>query len=127
MLFFRVFLRPAESGLPRVSAINYLRTYMKLEMQFCKKGILRYISHLDLVRLFQRAVRRADLPVKLSEGFSPRYKIGFGQALKLGVESESERIIFTLRDWVNPEEFAKRMNGKLPEEIKVRVRVDSGQ
>ena len=54
---------------------------------FSKTGDMRFISHLDLVRLFQRACRRAGLPVAVTKGFSPRLKISILKALKLGVES----------------------------------------
>lgn len=92
---------------------------MKLEVVFCKKGLLKYISHLDIVRLFQRTIRRAGLPVTLSQGFTPHYKIGFSNALKLGVESEGERAVFAIDNWMDPEVFKNRMNEKLPEGIKV--------
>lgn len=92
---------------------------VKLEARFCKKGILRYISHLDVLRLFQRAVRRAGLPVTLSQGYTPHYKISFERALKLGVESEDEKAIFGLDTWVEAEEFTKKINEKLPEGIRV--------
>ena len=92
---------------------------LKLEVTFCKKGVLRYISHLDIVRLFQRAIRRAGLPVSLSKGYTPHYRISFGNALKLGVESEDEMAVFTMEALVEPEEFRNRMNEKLPEGIKV--------
>jgi len=92
---------------------------MKLEARFCKRGDLRFISHLDVVRLFQRAVRRALLPVDLSQGYSPHYRLSFGKALKLGVESEEEKIIFKMGKWISPEEFKLRLNEKLPEGIRV--------
>ena len=92
---------------------------MKIEATFCKKGILRYISHLDVVRLFQRAVRRAGVPVRLSQGYTPHYKISFGQALKLGLESENERVVFAMDLQMDPEEFKDKMNGKLPEGVKI--------
>jgi len=92
---------------------------MKLETVFCKKGQLKYISHLDIVRLFQRAVRRAGLPVTISQGFTPHYKIGFSNALKLGVESEGEIAVFAIDNWMDPAEFKIRLNEKLPEGIKV--------
>ena len=92
---------------------------MKLETTFCKKGRLKYISHLDIVRLFQRAVRRSGVNVTLSRGFTPHYKIGFSNALKLGVESEGELAVFSIDNWMDPEEFKNRMNEKLPEGIKV--------
>ncbi|MBU1887983.1 MAG: TIGR03936 family radical SAM-associated protein [Candidatus Omnitrophica bacterium] len=92
---------------------------VKLEIRFCKKGLLRYISHLDVLRLFQRAVRRADLPVALSQGFTPHYRISFDNALKLGVESDNEKAVFKLKEWLDPKEFTRRMNEKLPEGIRV--------
>jgi len=92
---------------------------MKLETTFCKKGDLRYISHLDIVRLFQRAVRRAELKVSISQGFTPHYRIGFSNALKLGVESEGEGAVFTIDGWIDPEEFKKKINEKLPEGVKI--------
>lgn len=92
---------------------------MKLETTFCKKGCLRYISHLDIVRLFQRAVRRAELKVSISQGFTPHYRIGFSNALKLGVESEGESAVFAIDGWIDPEEFKKRINEKLPEGVKI--------
>ena len=92
---------------------------MKLETVFCKKGLLKHISHLDIVRLFQRAVRRANLPVSLSHGFTPHYKIGFANALKLGIESESEIAVFSIDNWIDSEEFKRRLNEKLPEGIRI--------
>lgn len=92
---------------------------LRLEAVFCKKGVLRHISHLDLVRLFQRSLRRAELPVSLSQGYTPHYRISFSNALKLGVESEGEKISFTMERWIAPEEFKRRINEKLPEGIKV--------
>lgn len=88
---------------------------MRLEVTFCKKGAFRYISHLDIVRLFQRAVRRAGLPVSITKGFNPHYRIGFSNALRLGVESESEKAVFTMDAWMAPDEFKDRINEKLPE------------
>ncbi|MDP6686147.1 MAG: TIGR03936 family radical SAM-associated protein [Candidatus Omnitrophota bacterium] len=92
---------------------------MKMDIRFSKKGDLRCISHLDIVRLFQRAVRRAGLPVKLSEGFSPRYKISFERALKLGVESENEKAWVSMQEYISEKEFQIRLNEKLPEGIEV--------
>ncbi|MFA4992159.1 MAG: TIGR03936 family radical SAM-associated protein [Candidatus Omnitrophota bacterium] len=92
---------------------------MKIEASYCKKGVLKYISHLDIVRLFQRAVRRSGLPVTLSQGFTPHYKIGFSNALKLGVESEAEKAVFSVDRWIDAEDFKNRINEQLPEGIKV--------
>ena len=75
---------------------------------------MRFISHLDLVRLFQRASRRSGLPVTITKGFSPRLKISISRALKLGVESDREEAVFTLDGQVEPQVFVKTINEKLP-------------
>jgi radical SAM-linked protein len=92
---------------------------LKLKAIFSKKGDLRLISHLDLMRLFQRASRRADLPVTVTKGFSPRLKISIMRALKLGVESSGEEAIFYMDQKVEPDRFARSINEKLPEGVKI--------
>lgn len=86
---------------------------------FSKKGNMKYISHLDLVRLFQRAARRADIPIVLSKGFSPRPKIRFKRALKLGVESETEEATFELESSMSLDDFKNRLQSQFPEGIKI--------
>lgn len=88
---------------------------------FSKKGDMKYISHLDLMRLFTRAFRRADLPLKFSEGFSPRPKLSIKKALKLGVESEEESASIILTENITPEEFCGRLAAKLPEGIEIKT------
>lgn len=81
---------------------------------------MRYISHLDLMRLFMRAMRRADLPLKMSEGFSPHPKLSFKRALKLGVESEHEEASILLKFPVAPVDFKSRLQKQLPEGISLK-------
>ncbi len=81
---------------------------------------MRYISHLDLMRLFMRAMRRADLPLKMSEGFSPHPKLSFKRALKLGVESEHEEASILLKFPIEPEDFKSRLQKQLPEGISLK-------
>ena len=78
---------------------------------------MKYISHLDLMRLFMRALRRADLPIKMTEGFSPHPKISIKRALKLGLESDNEEASFVLRKPLDPEDFKERLQRQLPEGI----------
>jgi radical SAM-linked protein len=92
----------------------------KVNFVFSKKGLMRYISHLDLMRLFARALRRAELPLKMSEGFSPHPKLSLKRALKLGVESENEEASIILRFPVEPAEFKERLQKKLPEGISLK-------
>lgn len=79
---------------------------------------MRFVSHLDLMRLFQRASRRASLPVTVTKGYSPHLKISIARALKLGLESESEEAIFYLDCKMDPAEFVKSINDFLPFGIK---------
>ncbi len=81
---------------------------------------MKFISHLDLMRLFMRAVRRAGLPIKMSEGFSPHPKISLKRALKLGVESDNEEATFVLRGPISPDEFKQRLQKQLPEGIYIQ-------
>jgi radical SAM-linked protein len=92
----------------------------KLSFVFTKKGVLKYISHLDLMRLFARALRRAQLPLKMTEGFSPHPKLSFKRALKLGVESENEEGAVVLTDFIEPEVFQSRLQQQLPEGITIK-------
>lgn len=91
---------------------------VKINITFSKKGMLRYISHLDFIRLIYRALRRAELPFMLSEGFNPRPKINFGQALKLGVEGVME-IVFFLKTQIALDDFKQRMEQQLTEDIRI--------
>ena len=79
-----------------------------------------YIGHLDLMRLFVRAMRRADLPLKMSEGFSPHPKFSIKRALKLGVESENEEASIVLRIPVDEVEFKNKLQEQLPEGIEIK-------
>lgn len=92
---------------------------MLIRTRFVKGSTLRFISHLDLVRVFHRAVRRARLPIEFSKGYNPHPKISFGSALAVGCTSEAEFVDFELTDEVSPKEFIKRLNDALPYGIKV--------
>ena len=80
---------------------------------------MRFISHLDLVRIFQRALRRAGLPVTITKGFSPRLKVSITKALKLGVESGHEEAVICTDEPVDTKDFVESINKQLPEGVKV--------
>ncbi|WDV44680.1 TIGR03936 family radical SAM-associated protein [Clostridiaceae bacterium M8S5] len=90
-----------------------------IRAKFKKGGYLKYISHLDLMRLMYRALRRADIPVVYTQGFNPQPRISFATALSLGVESEGEYIDIELGEKINEEEFVQRLNHSLPEGIEI--------
>jgi radical SAM-linked protein len=92
----------------------------RVSFSFSKTGLMRYISHLDLMRLFMRAMRRADFPLKMTEGFSPHPKLSFKRALKLGLESQQEEASVVLRFPVEPADFKNRLQKQLPEGINLK-------
>lgn len=79
-----------------------------------------YTSHLDLMRLFSRAARRADLPVALTQGFSPHPKIKLKRALKLGLASDEEEGEIILEERITEDEVLKRFQAQLPSGIEIR-------
>lgn len=92
----------------------------KVNFTFAKQGIIRFISHLDLMRLFMRAMRRADFPLKLTQGFNPHPKLSLKRALKLGLESESEEASILLQEKITPQDFKERLQQQLPEGILIK-------
>lgn len=91
----------------------------KLKVTFSKTGSLSLISHLDLMRLLQRASRRARMPLALTQGFSPHLKISIAKALKLGVESPAEEALFSMSEAVDADTFIRSMNSALPEGVRM--------
>ena len=71
---------------------------MILRLQTTKIGKIRFASHRDIAKVWERSLRRAEIPLIYSEGFSPRPKIAFGLALPTGAESECEYLDFHLDD-----------------------------
>jgi radical SAM family uncharacterized protein/radical SAM-linked protein len=91
----------------------------KVRLIFTKKGDVRFLSHLELVKLFHRASRRADLPLRFSEGFHPMPRIVFAEALPVGLESLSEIVDMELEGRIAPCEVMERLNKTLPQGIKI--------
>lgn len=81
----------------------------RLRVTFSKAGRLGMLSHLELARALERAVRRADLPFAVTQGFSPHMKIAFGAALPVGVESTCEIFDVALTEYVPPAEALARL------------------
>ena len=80
---------------------------------------VKYVSHLDFVRVFGRAIRRAHIPVAYSEGFNPHPLLGFALPLSVGYTSECEIIEITLSEEMAPEELKERLNDVLPDGIRI--------
>ena len=71
---------------------------MRVRFRFTKLGKVRFVSHRDVARAWERALRRAELPVALTEGFNPRPKVHFGLALPTGAESTGEYLDVDFRE-----------------------------
>lgn len=92
---------------------------MRARITFTKQGALRYTGHLDLHRLWERAMRRADLPLSYSKGFHPQPKISIAAALPLGFSSRAEVVDVRFNEEISTEEIASRLKDNLPVDIKV--------
>lgn len=93
---------------------------------FEKVGTARFISHLDLMRLFQRAFKRAGLPLTHTQGFNPRPSVSIALPLSLGAESNCELLDFDLESPVPLEDIRNRLNAALIDGIRVREVYDNG-
>ncbi len=91
----------------------------KLRAKFSKGEEVKYISHLDTLRTFERAVRRAGIPIAYSRGFNPRPQMSFGLPLSVGVTSDAEYVDLEMEDEISVEEFVQRLNNNLPKGFKV--------
>jgi len=90
-----------------------------IRVKYNKKGPIKYISHLNLAQVFTRALRRANIPVVISSGFNPRFRISFGPPLALGISGESEFFDIRLKKIMKIEALIKKMNQALPLGIEI--------
>ena len=91
---------------------KYLFTFEKGES-------VRWLGHLDILRTFERAIRRAGLPVAFTNGFNPRERLAFASALSTGITGGAERASLELTDPLAPEDLIQRINLALPPGIRV--------
>jgi radical SAM-linked protein len=91
---------------------KYLFTFQKPEP-------VRWLGHLDILRTFERAIRRAALPIAFSTGFNPRERITFASALGTGITGAAEPAIIELTEPVTPDEIVQLLNDALPPAIRI--------
>lgn len=87
---------------------------LRIKIIYKKGEEVKYLSHKDLMRAFQRAIRRAKLPINYSQGFNPHMKISWGQALKVGATAESEAAELEMMEFIKPMVVKDRLNQNLP-------------
>ncbi len=91
----------------------------RLRIRFRRGEELKYISHLDLLRLWQRALNRAGIRLAYSEGFNPHPRMSLAVPLALGVTSEAELMDIFLEKWSSPHAFTAAIERQLPEGIEI--------
>jgi radical SAM-linked protein len=102
-------------------------TSQRLLVRYAKRGKMRFASQLDVARAFERGVRRSDLPIAYSTGFTPHPKISYAGGVPTGVASEAEYLSLTLTSRAETDAVRDRLNAALPDGIDViAVTEDSG-
>ncbi len=92
----------------------------RLRIRFQRVEELKFISHLDIIRLWQRALNRADIAVAYSEGFSPHPRLSLAVPLAVGVTSEAELMDVVLSKWMSPHSFVEALKQQLPPGIEIQ-------
>jgi radical SAM-linked protein len=92
---------------------------LRLRIRFRRGEELKFISHLDVIRLWVRALRRARIPIEYSEGFSPHPRISLAVPLSVGVTAENELMDIFISKAVSPHWFTDTVNGQLPDGLRV--------
>ena len=95
------------------------RQRLRIRIRFTETGKVRFVSHRDVARLFERAMRKLRLPVAYSEGFSPRPKLSFGLALSVAHESDAEYLDVELTEPIDVDDLPRALSAALPDGIDV--------
>ena len=98
----------------------------EIRVAFGKDGDLVWLSHRNVVSLFERTMRRAGIPIAYSKGYNPRPRISFPSALELGIASDCEVAFVRLSECCEHGWLAERLTRNLPEEIAVKDVGDAG-
>ena len=99
--------------------LNSTLSTQKIRVEFSKAGVLKYLSHLELVTAIFRAMRRAEIPMRYSQGFHPSPKVAFGPALGVGIAGIREYFDMEITPPFDIDYFIPKMNSVLPEGLKI--------
>ena len=100
---------------------------MRMAVVFTKEAPVRFVSHLDVQRLFQRAFRRAKLPMAYSQGFNPHPQMSFASALAMGWSSDVELMDIRLTEAVDPGHALEQMRSVIKRLSEQYQQVRDGQ
>lgn len=92
---------------------------MHFRLKYKVVGHMSFLSHLEMMRLWQRALMRSGLPIAWSQGFNPRPKLSLGSAKGVGIEGLGEYIDMEFKTFLKAEEVMNALNDVLPEEVRV--------
>lgn len=90
---------------------------MKIRIKFAKEGTMKFIGHLDVMRYFQKVMRRADVDIRYSEGFSPHQIMSFASPLGVGMESRGEYVDIEVLSTDSSKEMLRRINEMIGDEM----------
>lgn len=92
----------------------------RLRIRFSRGEEIKFISHLDIMRLWQRALHRAEIPLAYTEGFSPHPRISLAAPLAVGITSQAELMDVFCSQWVSPHFFSNALSQQLPAGIEIQ-------
>ena len=92
---------------------------MKVRIKFSKNGPLKFIGHLDVMRYFQKAIRRSSIPIAYSEGFNPHQIMSFASPLSVGHTSQGEYKDIEVTSFLGEDEMRERLQGVMAEGIEI--------
>ena len=92
---------------------------MKVRIKFSKQGAMKFIGHLDIMRYFQKAMRRAEIDIRYSEGFSPHQIMSFAAPLGLGLTSNGEYMDIEVNSMADCESLKRALNQVMAEGIQI--------
>ncbi len=111
---------PSQTSLvPHDDAIYRPKAY-RVRAKYTKTDLLRFLSHRELMRVFQRAIARVKAPIAYSQGFHPLPQMAFGPALPVGTEGLNEYVDFFFSEPIEPETFLDQMNATLPANVQIK-------
>ncbi len=99
--------------------VEEISPHVLIRTRFSRGEAVKFISHLDLMKVFERGVRRSGLPIAYSKGFNPHPQMVFGLPLSVGMTSDCEYADFEMAGKIEPEVFMQKLNASLPEGIRV--------
>lgn len=92
---------------------------LKVRIKFRKYGVMRFIGHLDVMRYFQKAIRRAEIPIAFTTGYSPHMIMSFAQPLGVGVTSDGEYFDIEITEPISSEKAVAQLNAVMVEGVEV--------